>query len=70
MTLEQMKARLSTLLEARFSGVRRVTYEGKTVEYESAAALARAIADLEARIAKAEGKTRHRAIKTYAVKDL
>lgn len=70
MTLEQMKARLEVLLEARFSGVRTVSYEGKRVEYESAADLARAIADLERRIAKAEGRGRSRAIRTYAVKDL
>lgn len=70
MTLEQMKARLEGLLEARFSGVRVVHYEGKRVEYESAADLARAIADLERRIAKAEGRGRSRAVLTYAVKDL
>lgn len=70
MTLEQMKARLAALLEARFSGVRSVAYEGKRVEYESAAALASAIADLEDRIAKAEGKGRSRVRRAYAVKDL
>jgi hypothetical protein len=70
MTLEQMKARLSGLLEARFSGVNVVSYEGKRIEYRSAADLAAAIADLERRIAAAEGRGRSRAIKTYAVKDL
>lgn len=70
MTLEQMKARLEVLLEARFSGVRTVNYEGKRVEYESAADLARAIADLERRIAKEEGRARPRAFRAYAVRDL
>lgn len=70
MTLDQMKARLEGLLEARFAGVRVVSYEGRRVEYESAADIARAIADLERRIARAEGRGRSRVVRTYAVKDL
>lgn len=69
MTVEQMKVRLSALLEARFSGVRSASYEGKRVDYSSDAEMSRAISDLERRIARAEGRG-SRVIRPYAVKDL
>ena len=51
MTLSDMQAQLDALLAARFRGVRSTNYDGKSVTYGSDAEMARAIADLEARIA-------------------
>lgn len=51
MDLERMQALLTALQEARFAGLRSVSYDGKTVTYGSDAELATAIADLERRIA-------------------
>lgn len=50
-TLEKMQEQLEALREARASGVRRVEYEGRGVEYRSDAEIAAAIADIERRIA-------------------
>ncbi|MBS7545730.1 hypothetical protein KHC19_21760 [Ancylobacter oerskovii] len=44
------------LQAARASGVRRVEFRDRTVEYRSDAELAAAIRDLEARIAAAQGQ--------------
>ncbi len=62
MTLAEMQAQLDALLAARFRGVRSTSYEGKTVTYGSDAEMARAIADLEARIAAAGGTTANRRV--------
>ena len=51
MTLDDLKARHSALLAARYSGTRSVSYDGKTVTYGSDAELAAAISDIERRIA-------------------
>jgi len=69
-TVEQLKQRLSALQEARWRGVRETTIEGRRVGYASDAEMAAAIADLEARVAKAEGRRRRRVVRPYAVKDL
>lgn len=53
MDLERMQALLTALQEARFAGLRSVSYDGKTVTYGSDAELAAAIRDLEGRIATA-----------------
>lgn len=55
MKLDDMRAALLSLLEARYAGLRTVSYDGKTVIYGSDAELAAAIRDLEARIAIADG---------------
>ena len=71
MTLEQMRARLSVLLDMRFQGVRSTTFEGRSVTYGSDAELSAAIRDLENRIAVLErGAKRSRVRRVYAVKDL
>jgi len=59
MDLERMRALLAALQEARYAGVRSVSYDGKSINYGSDAELATAISDLEARIAIAAG-TPHR----------
>ena len=70
MEIDRMRALLSALQEARFSGLRSVSYDGKTLTYGSDAELASAIADLEARIARAPGTARRRRWGTVATKGL
>ncbi len=60
MDLERMRALLTALQEARYAGVRSVSYDGKSINYGSDAELANAIADLETRIATASSGTRRR----------
>ncbi len=62
MTLAEMQAQLDALLAARFLGIRSVSYEGKTVTYGSDAEMAKAITDLEARIAAETGTTANRRV--------
>ena len=69
MTLDDLKARHSALLAARYSGTRSVSYDGKTVNYGSDAELAAAIGDIERRIAKLE-RGAVRVLRPYALKDL
>ena len=69
MDLERMQALLTTLQEARFAGLRSVSYDGKTVTYGSDAELAAATSDIERRIAALE-KPGRRVLRLYAVKDL
>lgn len=71
MDLERMQALLVALQEARFAGLRSVSYDGKTVTYGSDAELASAIADLEGRIAAARsGSPRRRRWGTVTTKGL
>ncbi|WP_282602431.1 hypothetical protein [Paracoccus sp. PARArs4] len=70
METERMQALLSALQEARFSGLRSVSYDGKTLTYGSDTELAAAISDLEARIARASGTSRRRRWGTVATKGL
>ncbi len=71
MDLERMRALLAALQEARYAGVRSVSYDGKTITYGSDAELANAIADLEGRIVTAtSGTPRRRRWGTVATKGL
>jgi hypothetical protein len=72
MTLEQMRARLTVLLDMRFQGVRSTTFEGRSVTYGSDAELSAAIRDLENRIEIEQrgGAKRSRVRRVFAVKDL
>ncbi len=70
MDIDRMRTLLSALQEARFSGLRSVSYDGKTLTYGSDTELASAIADLEARIGRATGATRRRRWGTVATKGL
>lgn len=71
MDLERMRALLAALQEARYAGVRSLSYDGKTLTYGSDAELAAAIADLEVRIASATtGTPRRRRWGTVATKGL
>ncbi len=69
MDLERMRALLTTLQEARFAGVRAVSYDGKTITYGSDTELANAINDLETRISTS-GTSRRRRWGTVATKGL
>ena len=69
MTLDELKRRHGTLLAARYSGTRSVSYDGKTVNYGTDAELAAAIGDVERRIAKLE-RGAGRVLRPHAVKDL
>lgn len=71
MDLERMRALLAALLEARYAGVRAVSYDGKTITYGSDVELANAISDLEGRIVTAtSGAPRRRRWGTVASKGL
>jgi len=71
MDLERMRALLAALQEARYAGVRSVSYDGKSINYGSDAELANAIADLETRIATVTtGTPRRRRWGTVATKGL
>jgi len=71
MDLERMRALLVALQEARYAGVRSVSYDGKSINYGSDVELATAISDLETRIATATtGTPRRRRWGTVATKGL
>lgn len=70
MDLEKLRSTLAALQEARYAGVRSVSYDGKTITYGSDAELATAIRDLEAQIATASGTPRRRRWGTVATKGL
>lgn len=58
------------LRQAIASGVLRLSYDGKTIEYRSMAELKDALREVEAGLAASEGKKPVRRIKIYADKDL
>jgi hypothetical protein len=70
MELDRMRILLTALQEARYAGVRSVSYDGRTITYGSDVEMATAITDLEARIAKASGTSRRRRWGTVATKGL
>lgn len=70
MDIDRMRTLLTALQEARYAGVRSVSYDGRTVTYGSDAEMATAITDLEARIAIASGTGRRRRWGTVATKGL
>ena len=55
-TIAELKARRDALSAQRSSGVARVSYDGKTVEYRSVAEIDRALEALDREIAAAEGR--------------
>lgn len=55
-TLAELQARREALTAARSSGVSRVSYDGKAVDYRSVAEIDRAIEALDREIAAAEGR--------------
>ncbi len=55
-TLTELQTRREALSASRASGVARVSYDGKTVEYRSLAEIDRAIDVLDREIAALEGR--------------
>lgn len=55
-TIAELRARREALSAQRSSGVARVSYDGKTVDYRSVPEIDRAIEALDREIAAAEGR--------------
>ncbi|MDD3028831.1 MAG: hypothetical protein PHS57_00915 [Alphaproteobacteria bacterium] len=58
------------LRQAIASGVLRLSYEGKTVEYRSMSDLRAALNEVEQSLGRESGQAQNRRIKIYADKDL
>jgi hypothetical protein len=58
-SVAELEAMRDALIAMRAAGVRVVMYEGKRIEYQTDADLARALADIEARIARASPTRPH-----------
>jgi hypothetical protein len=69
-TPTDLRARREALLAQRSSGVARVSYDGKTVEYRSLAEIDRALEALEREIAAAEGRRIVRQVRVTTAKGL
>lgn len=63
-------AQRDALRQAIASGVLRLSYDGRTVEYRSMAELKSALNEVESALARDSGKPQTRQIKIYAEKDL
>ena len=68
--LETLKLRREALTSQRASGVARVSYDGKTVDYRSVAEIDRAIEALDREIAAAEGRKLIRHVRVTSTKGL
>ena len=68
--LATLKLRREALTSQRASGVARVSYDGKTVDYRSVAEIDRAIEALDREIAAAEGRKLIRHVRVTATKGL
>jgi hypothetical protein len=64
-TLTDLEARLDELERSRMSGIARVSYEGRTVEYRGLAEIDRAIAILKGQIAALGSKKPVRQVRLY-----
>lgn len=69
-SLTDLRARRETLLAQRASGVAKVSYDGKTIDYRSVADIDRALEGLDREIAAAEGRRMVRQIRVMATKGL
>jgi len=69
-TILDLHSRRDALSVQRSSGVARVSYDGKTVEYRSVAEIDRAIEALDREIAAAEGRRIVRQIRVTTSKGL
>ena len=69
-TLTDLRARRDALSAQRFSGVARVSYDGKTVDYRSVAEIDRALEALDREIAVLEGRRIVRHVRITTTKGL
>ena len=69
-TIAELKTRRETLAAQRSSGVARVSYDGKIVDYRSIAEIDRAIEVLDRGIATAEGRKIIRQVRVITNKGL
>jgi len=69
-TITELKSRREALAASRSSGVARVSYDGKTVEYRSLAEIERAIEQLDREIATMEGRRIVRHVRVMTSKGL
>ena len=69
-TAAELRARRDALTAQRSSGVARVSYDGKTVDYRSLAEIDRAIEVLDRDIATAEGRKIIRQVRVITTKGL
>lgn len=69
-TITDLRARRDTLSAQRSSGVARVSYDGKTVDYRSVAEIDRALEALDREIAAAEGRRMVRQVRVTTSKGL
>lgn len=66
----ELRVRREALSASRASGVARVSYDGKTVDYRSLAEIERAIEMLDREIAAADGRPIVRQVRVIATKGL
>jgi len=69
-TITDLRARREALSTQRSTGVARVSYDGKTVDYRSLAEIDRAIEVLDRDIATAEGRKIIRQVRVITTKGL
>jgi len=69
-TIAEIRARRDALSAQRASGVARVSYDGKSIDYRSVAEIDRAIEALDREIAAAEGRRIVRQIRVTTAKGL
>jgi hypothetical protein len=69
-TITDLRTRREALAVQRSSGVARVSYDGKTVDYRSVAEIDRAIEALDREIAAAEGRRIVRQVRVTTTKGL
>jgi hypothetical protein len=69
-TAAELRVRREALAAQRSSGVARVSYDGKSVEYRSLAEIDRAIEQLDRDIAAAEGRRVIRQVRVTTSKGL
>jgi hypothetical protein len=69
-TIAELKSRREALAAQRSSGVARVSYDGKAVDYRSVAEIDRALEALDREIAAAEGRRIVRQVRVTTAKGL
>ena len=69
-TTAELKTRREALAASRSSGVARVSYDGRSVDYRSLAEIDRAIEVLDREIAVAEGRRIIRQVRVITTKGL